>query len=271
MRVEVVETADIARGQSDVAPRLEIAKITGAEIGMAELEFLQMVTARWVGLLGTGAAGLLLADGGGGLRVTAASDERAHALQLFEVKTGEGPGHDCYRGSEPVVNQPLNGVEGRWPRFSRHAFAAGFTSAHAFPLRRGEDVIGTLNLLSVENPILSEREAAAGQAMADVATIGLLQTGALEQAWALAGQLQGALTSRIVIEQAKVILAERNRLDVDGAFSLLRTYARDHTAPLRQVATAVVETTLPAEIGPTPFRRGGKQPLPGRRPPRPAA
>ena len=215
--------------------------------GFDVVEFLHMLTERCVELLDVGAAGVVLADRQGALRVMASSDERAHTLELFEVQTQEGPCLDCVRSGEPVVNEPLRAEGNRWPAFSREARAAEFRFAHALPLRLRDQVLGALNLFSDEESRLAEAELVVGQALADVATIGLLQARATEEARVLAEQLQRALNSRVIIEQAKGMLAEHANVDLDAAFRLLRGYARNRNEYLSDVARALVEGSLPAD------------------------
>jgi transcriptional regulator with GAF, ATPase, and Fis domain len=215
--------------------------------GFDVVEFLHRLTERCVELLDVGAAGVVLADERGALRVMASSDERAHTLELLEVQIQEGPCLDCFRTGKPVFNAPLQSEASPWPAFSREARAAEFRFAHALPLRLRDQVIGALNLFSDEASRLAETELVVGQALADVATIGLLQTRAMEQSRALAEQLQGALNSRVIIEQAKGMLAEHAGVDLDAAFRFLRGYARSRNEYLSDVARALVDDALPAD------------------------
>ena len=223
---------------------VELAKalVSGFDV----VEFLHLLTERCVELLDVGAAGVVLADGRGNLRVMASSDERTHVLEVFEVQNQEGPCLDCYRSGTPVVNEPLDRPDGRWPAFCPEARAAGFRFANALPLRLGDQALGALNLFSDEESHLGETEQVIGQALADVATTGLLQARAVAESRVLARQLQNALDSRVAIEQAKGMLAERAAVDLDAAFRLLRSYARDHNEYLSDVARKVVDGSLPA-------------------------
>ena len=218
------------------------------------VEFLHMLTERCVELLDVGAAGVVLADEQGALRVMASSDERAHTLELFEVQNQEGPCLDCVRSGEPVLNEPLHVEGSRWPAFSREARAAEFRFAHALPLRLRDQVLGALNLFSDEASRLAETELVIGQALADVATIGLVQARTVKETQVLAEQLQGALNSRVIIEQAKGMLAERANVDLDAAFRLLRGYARSRNEYLSDVARTLVEGALPADAVISPPR-----------------
>ena len=204
------------------------------------IEFLQMVTMRASELAGSSAGGLLLADPQGVLQFMAASDERAEMLELFQVQSHEGPCQDCFREGVAVVNADLAQAQGRWPHFAPRAVAAGFASVHAFPLRLRREVIGALNLFGGSVGLMDAEDARTVQALADVATIGLLQERAVRRGEVLTEQLQGALNSRIVIEQAKGALAQIHGCSVDEAFNMLRSYCRDNRLGLSDVARGVV-------------------------------
>jgi transcriptional regulator with GAF, ATPase, and Fis domain len=204
------------------------------------IEFLQMVTARASDLFGASAAGLLLADPQGTLQFMAASDERAELLELFQVQSHEGPCQDCFRDGVAVINSDLAHAVDRWPNFAPRATAAGFLSVHAFPMRLRREVIGALNLFGTDAGDMDPADARTVQALADVATIGLLQERAVRRGEVLTEQLQGALNSRIVIEQAKGALAQMHSCSVDQAFDLLRSYSRSQRLGLSEVARGVV-------------------------------
>src|SRR5688572_12272619 len=179
------------------------------------VEFLSLLARRCVELFGAVEAGMMLADPKGELRFMAASSERTKILELFELQNEEGPCLDCFRSGEQVVNQRLGDQPDRWPRFSVEAVAAGFVSAHALPLRVRGKVIGAINLFHSTDRQLDPVDIRIGQAMADIATIGILQERTINEAAVLAEQLARALDSRIVLEQAKGRLAERQGVDVD--------------------------------------------------------
>ena len=200
-----------------------------------------------VEVLDVAAAGLMIAGPDGELRVVASSSEKMRLLELFELQAAEGPCLDCYRSGEAVINQDLANVNGRWPGFVPRALDAGFRSAHSLPMRLRRRVIGALNLFMVEPGELRDADRAAGQALADVATIAVLQHRATLDAQALSDQLNAALTGRIVIEQAKGMLAERAGVDLDQAFNRLRGHARNHNAHLVQVARDFIDKTLTVE------------------------
>ena len=151
----------------------------------------------------------------------ASSSEAMRVLELFELQAQEGPCLDCYRTGEPVVNQDLATVDGRWPRFAAEALAAGFHSVHALPMRLRGTVIGALNLFHIEPGEMRPADVDAAQALADVATIAILQHRAALEAQVVNEQLNHALNSRIVIEQAKGMVAEREGLNMEQAFAAL--------------------------------------------------
>jgi GAF domain-containing protein len=210
------------------------------------IEFLQTLTERCVELLEVDAAGLLLADSHGALRLVAASSEQARLAELFQIQNDEGPCLDCYRTGQPVVVQDVGAAAARWPRFAAASQAMGYRGVHALPMRLRDQVIGTLNLFRAQPGALPSAVARAGTALVDIATIGILQERAVRQHELLAGQLQVALNSRVMIEQAKGVLAERLGISPDEAFVLLRRYARDHNYPLTQLADDVITGTAPS-------------------------
>ena len=197
------------------------------------------------------AAGLLLTDQQGTLQVIAASSERTRLLELFQLQTDQGPCVDCFRSGTPVSVPDLRSA-GRWPRFTAAAAEVGYAAVHALPMRLRTEVIGALNLFDTNPGALGEDKLRMGQALADVATIGLLQQRAIHRRDTVTEQLQTALNSRILIEQAKGVLAERLHLDVADAFAVLRNGARSHNRRLSELAQAIVdgsEQIPPARLG----------------------
>jgi len=212
------------------------------------IEFLSTLAERLVELLDAAEVGLVLADPQGRLRVMAASTERMRMLDLFEVQSNEGPCLECYRSGEPVLNVELDSALARWPVFTPMARSAGFRAVHALAMRLRDQVIGAVNIFHTAQVAMSERDAHLAQALADVATIGLLQERAVRHATDVSEQLQRALNSRVVIEQAKGVVAERATVDMDTAFSWLRGYARANNRRLAEVAVAVVERSLAVDM-----------------------
>ena len=203
------------------------------------VDFLGGLASRCVRLLDVDAAGLMLADQRGSLRVVASSSEQAHLVELFQLQHAEGPCLECFQTGQPVSEADLNAAGQRWPSFAPAAIGEGFAAVQALPLRLRDEVIGAMNLFRRAPGRLDETRLRVGQALADVATIGLLQERNFRHQEVLAEQLQGALNSRVVIEQAKGILAERLGLDVGQAFELLRSQARVQQRRLAELAGAV--------------------------------
>ena len=223
---------------------VELADTLVADFDVVEL--LTLLADRCVDVLDVGAAGLMLAGPDGDLRVMASSSEAMRVLELFELQSREGPCLDCYRTGEPVLNHDLAVGDTRWPRFGPEALAAGFRSVHALPMRLRGTVIGALNLFHVERGEMRRADIEAAQALADVATIAVLQHRAALEAQVVVEQLNAALNSRILIEQAKGMTAERLGLDMERAFSALRSHARNHNLRLVDLARSVIEGRLEA-------------------------
>lgn len=202
------------------------------------IDFLIRLADRATELCSATAAGLLLADIGGRLRFMAASDERTHLLELFQLQADEGPCRDCFRGGEPVSHSDLASAADRWPAFAPVAVEAGFRVVNAFPLRLRGQIIGALGVFN-EGQQIDAGAARIVQALADVATIALLQERAIHHGEVLTEQLQGALNSRIVIEQAKGVIAHHHSIPVDEAFTLLREHVRRHGLRLTDVARSI--------------------------------
>jgi GAF domain-containing protein len=225
---------------------VELADTLVADFDVVEL--LTTLTDRCVDVLDVAAAGLMLAGPDGDLRVMASSSGAMRVLELFELQSREGPCLDCYRSGKPVVNADLAMVNRRWPRFADEALAAGFRSVHALPMRLRGTVIGALNLFNVVAGDMQSADVEAAQALADVATITILQHRATLKAQVVNQQLRNALNSRVVIEQAKGMVAERANLDMEQAFSALRTHARNNNLRLVDVAEAVIGGSLTASV-----------------------
>ena len=208
------------------------------------VELLTLLTDRCVVVLDVAAAGLMLVSPDGDLRVMASSSEAMRVLELFELQSQEGPCLDCYHSGEPVVNKDLTLHDGRWPRFAREALEAGFHSVHALPMRLRGTIVGALNLFNTERGEMTQHDVNAAQALADVATIAILQHRAVLQAQLVNEQLHHALNSRIVIEQAKGVVAERFDVSMEDAFNTLRNHARYNNLRLVDVCRDVIDGKL---------------------------
>ena len=204
------------------------------------VDLLDQLVAACVDLLGATAAGLLLDDQKGSLAVMASSSEESRLLEVFQLQTNEGPCLDCVRTRRAVTSEDLEQDRDRWPRFVPAALDAGFRSVAAVPLRLRDETIGGLNLFHTEAQSIPATERMLAQALADVATIGILQHRSAHRTTMLAEQLQHALNSRVVIEQAKGVLAERHGLSMPMAFEALRRHSRDHNIKLTEHALEVV-------------------------------
>jgi len=206
------------------------------------IDFLHLLTDRSVALLSASAAGVMLADPRGELRVAASSNEAAGLLELFQIQNDQGPCLDCFRTGRAVTAADLAGPGQLWPRFAAAATGSGFRAVEALPMRLRDQVIGALNLFRAAAGPFDPAELRVGQALADVATIGLLHERNVRRSETVAEQLQGALNSRVVIEQAKGKLAERRSINMDQAFVLLRDYARNSNQRLTDVARDFVHS-----------------------------
>ena len=220
------------------------------------IDFLHRLTERSVQLLPASAAGVVLVAPGGELEVAAASSDLAGLVELFQIQKDQGPCLDCFRTGRPVTVADLRGPGQPWPQFAAAATEAGFRTVQAVPMRLRDEVIGALNLFGTGTVPLSPGDVRIGQALADVATIGLLQERTARRREIAAEQLQGALNSRVIIEQAKGKLAERLGLDMDASFKLLRDHARNSNQRLTDVARQFVETA--AADFPPPARRSSR-------------
>ena len=203
-------------------------------------------------ILDTQAGGLMLADPTGQLQLVASTSEEAELVEIFQLAAGEGPCLDCFRTGTPVTVGNVEADGGSWPTFSAEALKFGFRSIHATPLRLRGQVIGTMNLFSHHTGALVSEDIAVAQALADVATIGILQERHIRNANVIAEQLQRALDSRILIEQAKGVLASTMSTTMNDAFEIMRAYARDHNLPLRQIADDVVARRINLQKRTTP-------------------
>ena len=222
------------------------------------IEVLTLLTSRCVGLLDAAAAGILLVDGAGHLRVIGASTEQTELLELFQVQNDEGPCLDCFRTGRIVLHSDAD-ILSRWPQFAAVCLEAGFASVCAVPLRLKSQILGCLNIFMTEPGGLSDSDVSLAQALADVASIAIIQDQATRNAATREGHLQYALHSRIAIEQAKGMIAERRSIDMDKAFSALRTYARNNNRGLTETCEALVASTITIDAitaaGPPPSPR----------------
>ncbi|MGC9543490.1 ANTAR domain-containing protein [Streptomyces sp. UG1] len=218
------------------------------------IDLLQRLSARCVELLDVEAAGIMLADGQGELQVVAASDERTHLLELFALQHDQGPCVECFRTREPRTDIDLTdtAATANWPAFAARARETGYLVTHALPLRLRQRIVGALNLFQSRPGTLVEDDTTLAQAMADVATVAILQQRTLERAHVENSQLQTVLTSRVLIEQVKGVLAERWGSTVDQAFTQFRAYAQQERLDLAELARQIVDGSRDTTAIPPP-------------------
>ena len=209
------------------------------------VELLSLLADRCVDVLDVAAAGIMLASPQGSLQAMASSSKAMRMLEIFELQASEGPCLDSYQSGQPVLNQDLASDDGRWPQFSPEALRAGFRTVHALPMQLRGTVIGALNLFHVDARELRPADVEIAQAFASVATIAILQHRAARETQIVNEQLQTALTSRVIIEQAKGMVAEGANLTMEDAFRALRNHARGHNLRLADLARDITIGTVP--------------------------
>jgi GAF domain-containing protein len=235
-------TPSAGREQSLVAAFVRLADTLVADYDVIDL--FHGLCADCVELLGADAAGLMLGNQRGALQVVSASEEAAQLVELFQLQADQGPCLDCYATSTQVEAGNLAAAADRWPRFVARAREHGFGAVHALPMRLRGQTIGALNLFHRDPHAMPAGELAVGQALADVATIAILSDRSTREREQLTEQLQAALHSRVIIEQAKGILAERGHIALDEAFTRMRAHARATQQRLSDLARGVIDNTL---------------------------
>jgi GAF domain-containing protein len=230
-----------ARLPTDALARIFVELAGTLTADAQPIEALRLLAARAVPATGADSASVLLADETGTLRLTAAADRRGEELAALELATDEGPTVAGYRSGSQIGAPALAAHANRWPQFVPAAAEAGIQATHTVPLRAGGEVLGALTLHRQDPGALAEQAAQVAQALADFTAIGVTGARSAHRDRTLAEQLQSALTSRITIEQAKGMLAERHGVSVTEAFDPLRQYARRTNRPLREVAHQVVQ------------------------------
>jgi len=218
------------------------------------IEVLTMLCNRCVETIDVDASGVMLVSPTGELQYVASSSESMRVLELYQIQANEGPCVDCFGSGEAIVDRRLNEAIELWPHFSPRALELGFASVYCLPMRLRGRVIGALNFFREDAAPLDSNDVVVAQGLADVATIAILQHQSSLDAKVLNSQLSKALNSRIIIEQAKGMISQATRCDVDQAFNRLRTHARNHNEGLTALATAVVEGLIPPQDldGPAP-------------------
>jgi GAF domain-containing protein len=211
------------------------------------VDLLQTLVEECASILDTQAAGLMLLDAAGQLQLVASTSDETSLIEVMQLNAGSGPCVECFTTGRPVTVGDIEGSGDRWSSFREEAMKQGFKSVHATPMRLRGQVLGALNMFSIHVGELGTADIAVAQALADVATIGMLQERSIREKTLVAEQLQHALNSRVLIEQAKGVLSESAALSMDQAFAAMRGYARDHNLTLSTVARAVIDRTLSLE------------------------
>jgi GAF domain-containing protein len=227
--------------------RLTTTFVTLADTLVAEfdvVDLLQTLVDTCAQLLDASAAGIMLADDSGELAVVASTSEQSRIVETIQLSSGSGPCVECFATGAAVTVSDVAELGSRWPEFREAAIEQGFQSVHGVPLRLRGATIGTLNLFRTTTGILSAEDMSVAQGLADVATIGILQERAIREADIAKTQLQHALDSRVLIEQAKGVVAYSKNVDMDVAFHTLRAYSRSNNLNLRDVAASVVNRSL---------------------------
>ena len=231
-------------------------RLANAFVGLADtliadydvIELAQQLIDSSMTLLPIAAAGMLLGDSSGELHVFASSSEQTRLLELLQVEADIGPCLEAYRSGQPLLVDDLGVDVARWPLFSERAAEYGFRAVSALPLRLRDERVGALNLFRNETGPMATGDVAVAQALADVATVGILHQRVLTRSELVNQQLQTALNTRLIIEQAKGVLAERGTIDMDQAFNVLRGHARRTNSRLADLARAVVDGADTTEI-----------------------
>jgi GAF domain-containing protein len=235
------------------------SKLTAAFVKLADtliddfdvVDLLHWLVEECTELLDTQAGGLMLVDAAESLQLVASTSEAAELVEVLQLAAGEGPSLECFRTGSAVTVGDIEKEQARWPAFAAEAIRQGFRSVHSTPLRLRGQTIGTMNLFSDHVGALADQDIEVAQALANVATIGILQERTIRSTRMQSEQLRHALDSRILIEQAKGVIAARHELNMTEAFAALRTYARARNLPLRQVADDVVEGRIDVSDSPT--------------------
>jgi transcriptional regulator with GAF, ATPase, and Fis domain len=238
----------VSRDRENAVTRAFVGLASSLAEGYDVVDLLSTLTSTCADLLDVDSAGLLLANRQGVLHVLAASSDASRDLELLQLQSEEGPCLECFRDGAAVSVADLDAEQKRWPRFAPAAVESGFRSVHAVPLRLRRRTLGAMGLFGTHTGALNDEDLSLGQALADVASVSLFPSEAAEDDHALSAQLQRALSSRMLVEQAKGFLAQVGDLEMDQAFRALQAFAREHRQGLTSVAGGVVSRVIPAEL-----------------------
>lgn len=208
------------------------------------VDLLQNLVDTSVALLNSDAGGLLLADEYGALTLVASTSEETNLVELLQIESNQGPCVEAFRGGELIEVPDIRTEGDTWPDFRAGALAQGFHAVVAVPMRLRDDTIGTLNLFRATAGLMDPADVAIARGLADIATIGIMHERAVRESDLARAQLQNALNSRVIIEQAKGVIAQLHGVGMDDAFRTLRHYARNNNVALRDVADLVVRRSI---------------------------
>lgn len=214
-------------------------------------DVLEQLVSGAVTVLGVGGCGVTLVDPGGTTREVAASDDRARRTEALESELQQGPCIACITDRNVKVITDLE-QDMRWPSYREVVLPLGWRSALGVPLLVADECIGGLDIYGDQPRPWNAEELRTARLLADMAASYIVHARALGDARTLAEQLRHALDSRVLLEQAKGVVAARLEVDVDQAFSVLRRHARDNNLKLRDVARQVVEEQSERQPGPKP-------------------
>jgi transcriptional regulator with GAF, ATPase, and Fis domain len=203
------------------------------------VELLQMLVETCQSTFDVTAAAILLDSGEDGLDLVASTSEESRTVELMVLGSEEGPCLEAFHDGRAITVPNLREGDG-WSRFRTVAIENGFSAVHALPMRLRDESIGALTLFESRGDVMGEADVEAAQALADVATIGILQERAIRENQTVRRQLQTALDSRVIIEQAKGVVAYTHEEGMDEAFRRIRAYARDTRRALTEVSRAIV-------------------------------
>jgi len=242
--VNIEKGDDRAAGLARAFVELAGALANGYDV----VELLDRLVQHSVHLLEVDAVGLVLTDARGALRVMAATSERAHFMEVLQLHADSGPCLDCYRSGQSVNVDDLTAEKGRWPGLADTVQHDGYHAVHAVPLRFREQTLGAMNLFSIKPGALRDTDHVIAQALAEAATVAILGQRTILHSAEVADQLQIALDSRVIIEQAKGVLAHQGGLGMSDAFAVLRKYARRNNKRVTDCAHSVVDATLTLDV-----------------------
>jgi transcriptional regulator with GAF, ATPase, and Fis domain len=208
------------------------------------IDLLQTLVDRTTELFDASASGIILGPDDQHLEIIVSTSETSRIVGLMQLRAGEGPCVEAVTTGQVVSVANTAEIHDRWPTFAAAAEGSGYLSVHAIPLRLRGETIGSLNLFRDREGALNDSDAVAAQALADVATISVLQERTIRDGTIIREQLQRALDSRVVIEQAKGVIAHTHGLDMDEAYRLIRHHSRSAQTAMSAVAVGIIDGSI---------------------------